>query len=115
MKDVTTTKGLSELRTATTSRLHSKPAKKGTAHLDLYLLSMERQRLETELARLEKRRRRIHEHLAEIRRAMDALLQAAEQEGSSQAHFTGLEAEEGQPVPASSPNKRQWKRMTLDY
>ncbi len=80
MKDVTSAKGLSELRTAITSRVHAKPARKGTAHLDLYLLSMEKQRLETELARLEQRRRHIHEHLVEINQAMSALEEEAKKE-----------------------------------
>ncbi|MFH1140572.1 MAG: hypothetical protein V1724_02630 [Chloroflexota bacterium] len=115
MKDVTSAKGLSDLRTAITTRLHAKPPQKGTAHLDLYLLSTEKQRLEKELARLEQRQRRIQEHLAEIRQAMGKLEQETEREESSENPSTNVGAEEKQPAPASQYGQRRWKKMTLDY
>ncbi len=115
MKDVTSAKGLSELRTAITSRVHAKPARKGTAHLDLYLLSMEKQRLETELARLEQRRRHIHEHLAEINQAMSALEEEAKKERALDDAFTGSETRDKQPVLAAQNGERPWRKMPLDY
>ena len=115
MRDVTEAKGLSDLRTAITTRVHSKPPQKGTAHLDLYLLSKEKQRLEKELARLEQRQRRIQEHLAEIRQAMGTLAQEPEIERSSDDPSTDIKAGEKQSAPASQYSQRRWKKMTLDY
>jgi len=44
----TTAKGLSDLRTASTRRIRCKTRRNGTAHLDIYLLNMEKQRLDTD-------------------------------------------------------------------
>jgi len=115
MKDVTTAKGLNDLRTALSSHVHSKPAQKGTAHLDLYLLSKEKQRLEKELARLEQRQRRIRERLADICQAMGMLEQKAERERSSEEASTELGAGGKQPAPASQYSQRPWKKMPFDY
>ena len=115
MKDVTSAKGLSDLRTAITTRVHAKPPQKGTAHLDLYLLGKEKQRLEQELARLEQRQRRIQVHLAEIRQAMATLEQETERERSSKDPSVDIGAGEKQPAPASQYGQRRWKKMTVDY
>ena len=115
MKDVTSAKGLSDLRTALTTRVHAKPPQKGTAHLDLYLLGKEKQRLEKELARLEQRQGRIHVHLAEIRQAMATLEQETERERSSDDPSMEIGTVEKQPAPASQYGQRRWKKMTVDY
>ncbi len=115
MKDVTSAKGLSDLRTAITTRVHTKPPQKGTAHLDLYLLGKEKQRLEQELARLEQRQRRIQAHLAEIRQAMGKLDQETERAMSSGEPSTDIGAGEKQPAPARQYGQQRWKKMTLDY
>ncbi|MDP2951735.1 MAG: hypothetical protein Q8O76_00275 [Chloroflexota bacterium] len=110
MKDVTSARGLSNLRTATTTRLHTKPPQKGTEHLDLYLLGKEQQRLEQELSGLERRQRRIQAHLAEIRKAMAKLEEEAHQEGPS-----APQAPPGGNPPARDYRQRTWKTMSLDY
>jgi len=119
LRDVTNTKGLSDLRTATTSRIHAKPPQKGTEYLNLYLLDKEAQRLEKELAGLEQRQRRIWAHLAEIRKAMETLEMEARQATSPQAssHLTP-----SPPGPAALPSQlirdRQqplWKKMAVEY
>ena len=115
MRDVTNAKGLGDLRTAITNRVHAKPPQKGTAHLDLYLLSKEKQRLEKELTRLEQRQRRIQEHLVEIRQAMGTLEQEAEGERSPDNPLTDLAGEKKGPAPASQYSQRQWKKMTFEY
>jgi hypothetical protein len=102
MRSVTDARGLGDLRTAITSRIHAKPPRKGTAHLDLYLLDMERQRLEKELARLERRRERIQGHLAEIAKAMAKLGQEAT-------------SEQEPAVPSTEHSYRQRKTMELGY
>jgi chromosome segregation ATPase len=121
-KDFTRAKGLSDLRTALTARVHAKPPQKGTAHLDLYLLGKEKQRLEKELARLDQervrlgqRQRRIQAHLTEIRQAMAILEQETEQERSSEDPSSDIEAREKQPAPASQYGQQRWKKMTIDY
>ncbi len=115
MKDVTSAKGLSDLRTAITTRVHAKPPQKGTAHLDLYLLGKEKQRLEQELARLEQRQRRIQVHLAEIRQTMATLEHETARERSSEDPSMDIGAGEKQPAPASQYGQRRWKKMTVDY
>jgi len=115
MRDVTNAKGLGDLRTAITNRVHAKPPQKGTAHLDLYLLSKEKQRLEKELTRLEQRQRRIQEHLTEIRQMMSTLEQEAECERSLDNPSTDLAGGKKQPTPATQHSQRRWKKMTVEY
>jgi len=114
MKDVTSAKGLSDLRTATTHHVPSKPPRKGTTYLDLYSLSMERQRLEKELSRLEQRKKRVAERLGEIQRAMEKLEQTAQQERAALMSSAKLG---GDPQMAASeqPRGRRWKKMGVDY
>jgi hypothetical protein len=108
MKDVTSAKGLSDLRTATTHHVASKPPRKGTTYLDLYSLSMEKQRLEKELSRLEQRKKRIHERLEEVQRVMGKLERAAQV--SSAKPGTDQQTASGE-----QPKGRQWKKMAVDY
>ena len=115
MRDVTDAKGLGDLRTAITTRVHSKPPQKGTAHLDLYLLSKEKQRLEKELSRLEQRQGRVQEHLAETLKTIKELQQEAQVEGSSQEASSVSAARERQSPPLPEYSRRRWKKMTLDY
>ena len=104
------TRGLSDLRTATTTRLHAKPPQKGTEYLNLYLLDKEAQRLEQELAGLEHRRKRIHGHLSEIRSTM------AKVEGDAHQDRLLMQPAMAGPVQAGQdPGKRRWRRMPVDY
>lgn len=104
------TRGLSDLRTATTSRLHAKPPQKGTEYLNLYLLDKEAQRLEQELAGLEHRRKRIMAHLAEIRKAMGKV-----HEGALQERLLPAEVVATEPPDKRAGRQPQWKKMPLDY
>ena len=116
MKGVTDAKGLQNLRTATTRRIHTKPPHRGTAHLDMYLLSKEQQRLEQELAHLDGRRERISERLTGIQEEVAKLRRVAQQEEAG-------EMPQGSDVePASKPgsnseeeSQKQWKTMSVDY
>lgn len=103
-------KGLSDLRTATTARIHAKPPQKGAEYLNLYLLDKEGQRLEQELAGLEHRQSRILAHMAEIRQAM-----ARVQEGALNEHIPVSQAA---PLGASiekGNRRQQWKKISVDY
>jgi len=114
MKDVTSAKGLSDLRTATTHHVPSKPPRKGTTYLDLYSLSMERQRLEKELSRLEQRKKRVAERLGEIQRAMEKLEQTAQQERAALMSSAKLGGDQ-QMASSEQPRGRRWKKMGVDY
>ncbi|MDP2727411.1 MAG: hypothetical protein Q8P59_07685 [Dehalococcoidia bacterium] len=103
-------RGLSDLRTATTSRIHAKPPQKGTEYLNLYLLDKESQRLEQELAGLDHRQKRIQTHLAEIHKAMTKVGEDAQQE-----HPTLLQTPAGNTCAGRDYRQRQWKKMPVDY
>ena len=112
MNETARAKGLGELRTVTTHHITSKPPRKGTTYLDIFVLSMERQRLEQELVSIERRRKRILSRLAEAQSAMEKLMNDAQQE-----KVAGSSAE---PVAALQSTKepsgeQQWKRMAVDY
>ena len=115
MGDVTELKGLGNIRTALSTRLHSKPAQKGTAHRDLYILGNEKKRLEKEVVRLERQQKRVQEHLAEVCQTIKELEKEAQREESSQGASTDVAGGEKQPAPASQYSRRRWKKMTLDY
>jgi len=114
MKDVTSAKGLSDLRTATTRHIASKPRRQGTTHLDIYSLSMEKQRLEKELSNLEQRHKRVHGRLAEVQRAIERLEDTAQREKT-------VESSSAKPVAVvqaearEQSGGRQWKKMTVNY
>lgn len=112
MKTVTDVKGLSNLGTATTKRLHAKPPQGGTAHLEMYLLGKEKQRLDQELAHLEQRRERIHRRLKGITEELGRLHQVAQQEEAGE--LTDGAGGGATPNPAKSPS-RHWKTMPLEY
>ena len=106
-------KGLEELKTVTTHHISSKPPRKGTTYLDIFVLSMERQRLEQELVSIERRRKRILNRLAEAQRATEKLMNDAQQEKAT-------ESSSAEPVAALQSTKepsgeQQWKKMTVDY
>ena len=115
MGDVTELRGLGDMRTALSTRLHSKPAQKGTAHRDLYILGNEKKRLEKELVRLERQQRRVQEHLAETVQEIAKLQHEAQLEDSSQAASTISVTRERQSAAPPDYSRRRWKKMTLDY
>ena len=114
MRDVTNAKGLSDLRTATTRHIASKPRRQGTTHLDIYSLSMEKQRLEKELSNLEQRHKRVHDRLAEVQRAIERLEDTAQREKMADSSLA-------KPIAAvqaearEQSGGRQWKKMTVNY
>jgi len=114
MNNTARAKGLDELRTVTTHHIASKPPRKGTTYLDLFALSMERQRLEQELVGIERRRKRILSRLADVRSAMEKLTNEAQEdkaaESSSADPVTVLQSAAKEPSEA-----RQWKKMTVNY
>lgn len=114
MKDIARARGLGDLRTATTHHIPSKPPRKGTTYLDLFALSMEKQRLEQELAGVERRRKRIVDRLAEAQKAMTNLVNEAQQEKAAQS-FSSKPGADQQVASGEQRSGRQWKKMAVDY
>jgi len=114
MNNTVRAKGLDELRTITTHHITAKPPRKGTTYLDLFVLSMERQRLEQEMVGIEHRRKRILSRLADAQSAMEKLVNEAQQEkaveGSAAEAITNLHS-----AAREQPGGRQWKKMAVDY
>ncbi len=113
MNETARAKGLGELRTVTTHHITAKPPRKGTTYLDVFVLSMERQRLEQELVSIERRRKRILNRLGDAQSAMEKLVNEAQQEQTTRSSSA-------EPVPViqsvKEPSRAQaWKKMTVDY
>ena len=113
MKDTARAKGLGDLRTVTTHHIPAKPPRKGTTYLDLFALSMEKQRLEQELAGIERRRQRVLNRLAEVGSSMEKLVEAAREEKAAAGPSEDTGAH--QQAVGERPVGRQWKKMTMEY
>jgi predicted nucleic acid-binding Zn-ribbon protein len=96
-------KSLREIRTMQSSKKRSIPRTQTSAYLDLYVLRREKDRLEKEIAVLERRKRNIQERLGDI--------------GAEMRKIEKKEAEKeraGPPVPEES-SRREWKKIPLKY
>lgn len=114
MKDITRAKGLAELRTATTHHIPAKPPRKGTTYLDLFSLSMEKQRLEQELAGIERQRKRVCRRLVEVQRSMEKLVETVQPGKTAPNPSIGPGADQ-QAAPGELPPGHQWRRISLEY
>ncbi len=113
MNNTVRAKGLDELRTATTHHIAAKPPRKGTNYLDLFALSMERQRLCQSLTGIERQRKHILDRLADIQKAMEKLMNEAQQERLTES--SSVESA-SVPQPIKKPSgERPWKKMTVAY
>jgi hypothetical protein len=65
--------GISNIRTSMSHHVHSLPPSHRSPHLERHLLTKERERLEDEVARLERRLRQCRQRLAEIGAQLGAL------------------------------------------
>ena len=117
MKDGTKAKGLGNLPTATTKRLRARPPQRGTAHLDMYLISTEKRRLEEELAHLEERQRRVRERLKGNQEELTRLRQVArvEAEDGEGPNHNGAKTMDLPPQPSPGQAPRPWRTMPLEY
>lgn len=109
-------RGVGDVRTALSTRVHAAPPQKGTTYRDLYLRGTEKMRLENEIARLEQQQGRVQKRLAETIEAIAKLQQEAESQVPDRG--TGLtDAATGKtgrraPVPE---REGQWNTMPLEY
>lgn len=115
MKDVTELKGLSDLRTAMTTHVRSKPPQEGTEYLELYLASNEKKRLaklvqtwEKQKDRAQERHVAVSESIANVEHKL-GLEQTAEGSNS----LTEPSADSKQAAP--DYQRQQWNTMPLDY
>ena len=132
MKGVTTARGLSDLRTAISTRVRATPRMKGTSYLEMYQLSMERQRLASELARIDHRRGRISERMGEIDKHLAGFDQGAiearartqgDGEATGEAPRTARGAApvasvargRGATTQIATPGNRTFRKMTVGY
>lgn len=119
MRDFVRARGLSDIRTATTIRIHAKPRQKGTTHLDLFLLGKEKQKLNRELALLKERARCIQQHLAEIEIAITRLEFETKQEKLESSRTDGgpasMGSDEDLTITHDPFREKNWKKVTLSY
>lgn len=116
LRNLTKIKGLRHLQTATTKRLRARPPQRGTAYLDMYLISTEKRRREQELAHLEDRRSRVREHLKGILDELTRLRQVAQaEEAGERSDYQDLNTMDIPPQPPAGPAQPSWRTMSLGY
>lgn len=104
VRDITGLRGIRSHRTIGRSSI---PRIQSSAHLVLYMLGKERERLEKESALLENRRQAIGKRLSDIQRQMEGLEQSAQAERLSNG---------GEKVAEpNGPAKKKWKKFPLNY
>jgi hypothetical protein len=108
MISITQIKSLGDMRTTISTHARSAPRQQGSTYLEVYLLDKERQRLETELAMLAKRQRRVEARLGEIRPTIEKLRGEGPNPGESSVP-------PGAAAAAHRRDPRQWRNMTIGY
>ncbi|MFQ5875671.1 MAG: hypothetical protein ACE5JL_17985, partial [Dehalococcoidia bacterium] len=83
MGNSTDIKRVGDMRTPVNARLRSKPDQRGISHRNISFLEEEREKLEKELSRLERRTRRVQASLAETLDTINKLRWQAEAEDAS--------------------------------
>lgn len=117
MKSITEVKGLGDIRTAISTRARSASRQKSSAYLDILALGMEKMRLETELAWIGKRQKRLEERLGETQATMEKLLRQVQQDQGASLPASNQDAEERRTRESAHPGQRSrnWRRMTVEY
>ena len=108
MRGVTDVSGLRDIRSMRTTGQRSIPRRQGSgsAYLELYMLRVERGRLEKEAALLAKRSQGIQKRLEEIQKQMDRLEQSAQTERPSNG---------GEKATERSAPAKKWKTFSMTY
>lgn len=108
MKGVTDARGLRDLRRMHAGVRRATLSVHSSAHLDLYMLHKEKERLDKEAALLDKRAEGIQKRLRDIRRQMQRLGQSTQAEGRDA---------QGEHEAARSPpaKRKQWKTFSANY
>ena len=117
MKSITEAKGLGDIRTAISTRARSASRQKSSAYLDILALGMEKMRLETELAWMGKRQKRLEERFRENQAAMEKLLSQAQQDQGASLPAASQDSGERRTHESAHPVQRgrSWRSMTVEY
>lgn len=106
MRGVTDVSGLRDIRSMRTTGQRSIPRRQGSAYLELYMLRVEKERLEKEAALLGKRSQGLQKRLAEIQKQMGSLEQSAQAERPGNG---------GEKAAERSAPARKWKSFSMNY
>ena len=106
MKSAMDIRGVRDIRSMQGSGRRAIPRAQSSAHLDLYVLGKEQERLEKEASLLDKRSRAIEKRLGDIQRQTDGLENAARAEGPALS-----DARPG----AGNGSGKKWKTFPLEY
>ena len=106
MRGGTDVSGLRNIRSMLTTGQRSMPRREGSAYLDLYMLRVEKGRLEKEAALLARRSQGLQKRLEEIQKQMERLERSAQTERPDSGGEKGAER--------SAPAKR-WKTFSMNY
>jgi len=120
MRNVDSRRGLNDVRTMQSVKKRSMPRIQGSAYLELYMLQKEKDRLLKEnekllkeneklLMKMEQTNKRIEEIDGEINklREVDITTQAETNKSLKKNNFTQNTRKQGE--------KKEWKKMSLDY
>ena len=107
MRGMTNVSGLRDIRSLRSTGKRSSSRVQSSAHLDLYILEKEKERLEKEAFLLEKRSRAILKRLGDIQRQTETLEKSA-------SRTEGRKGRDGRGGEPSGPGKK-WKTFSLNY
>jgi len=106
MRGVTDVSGLRDIRSMRTTGQRSIPRRQGSAYLELYMLRVEKERLEKEAALLGKRSQGLQKRLEEIQKQMERLERSAQTERPSNG---------GEKTTERSRPAKKWKSFSVNY
>ena len=106
MRGVTDVSGLRDIRSMRTTGQRSMPRRQGSAYLELYMLRVEKERLEKEAALLAKRSQGLQKRLEEIQKQMEGLQRSAQAERPSNG---------GEKATERSGPPKKWKSFSVNY
>lgn len=110
MRDVNSLPGLHKLRTMVSAKKRSIPRVQGSAYLDLYMMSKEKERLLKESERLGMRDTGIKKRLEEIDLETNRL-----QEVETPVKSSGSPNSSERAYTQENGVKKEWKKMSLTY
>jgi len=111
-------RGMQDIKTVRSPRIHGLPRRDDNYYLDLYLLKKEQQRLEKEAVRVERQWRRVQERKSDVQRDMVVHEQHVLQglgileEPPPDRH---LGSSLGESYPSDKHKERKWTSMPVEY
>jgi hypothetical protein len=107
MRGVTDVSGLADIRSMHTTGLRSMPRRQGSGYLELYMLRVEKGRLEKEAALLAKRSQGIQKRLEEVQKQTERLEPSAWTERPINGGKKTAER--------NAPDRKKWKTFSMNY